>query len=262
MKVYVDLVFLLNFYLDFLLLVTTSIVLKRNASIKRILLGTCIGSTSILFLFFPVSSFFLFLFKIGIAIFMVIGAFKYKDLKYTFNNLGYFYMISVILGGFLYYLNMEFSYTHIGLIFINKGISINAVVLILISPVILYIYSRQAKQFKSTYNLIYSVDIVLKDNEKLTLNGFLDTGNKLIDPITNKPIILIEKGLIDEKDRHVYYIPFHSLNNQNLLKCIKPSYILINQKKYKNYLIGISDKKFHLAGVECILNNKLMEELL
>ena len=261
MKVYVDLIILLNFYLDFLLLMTTSIVLKRNTSLKRIILGTFIGSISILFLFWSISSFSLFLVKLGIAILMVILTFGYKDLKYTINNLGYFYMISVILGGFLYYLNLEFSYTHIGLIFINKGISVNAIFLILISPIILYIYYKQSKKFKTNYNLIYEITIGLKNKQILKLKGFLDTGNKLFDPITNKPIILVQKGLIQEEKEKIYFVPFHSLGNNNLLKCFKPEYVEIEQKKYKNYLIGISDKKFSMEGVECILNNKMMEEL-
>ena len=35
--------------------------------------------------------------------------------KYTINNLIYLYMTSIILGGFLYLLNVEFSYKHIHL---------------------------------------------------------------------------------------------------------------------------------------------------
>ena len=261
MKVYVDLIILLNFYLDFLLLMTTSITLKRNVTIKRVILGTLVGSISIIFLFWSINNIMLFIFKIIIAILMNIITFKYKDLKYTLNNLGYFYMISIILGGFLYYLNLEFSYTHIGMIFINKGISVNAIFLIIISPLILYIYYRQAKKFKTNFNLIYEINICLKNKKTLNLKGFLDTGNVLVDPITNKPIILIQKGIIDEEKENIYYVPFNSLNNNNLLKCFKPNYVVINEKKFKNYLIGISDKKFHLDGVECILNNKLMEEL-
>ncbi len=261
MKVYIDLIVLLNFYIDFLLLITTSITLKRNASFKRIVLGSLLGSFSILFLFFSISSLPLFLGKISIAIAMNLMAFQYKDLKYTLNNLGYFYMLGVILGGFLYYLNLEFSYTHVGMIFINKGISINAVFLILISPIILYIYYKQSKKFKTTFHLVHQVEIGIKNSLSLKLKGFLDTGNKLIDPITNKPILLIQKGIIDEQKQKIYCIPFHSLGNNNLLKCFKPEYVIIGKKKYKNYLIGISDKKFSMNGVECILNNKLMEDL-
>lgn len=261
MKVYVDLVYALNYYLDFLLLLTTSIVLKRNTSLKRIALGAFLGSTSIVFLFWSVSSWFLFFYKIIIAIFMVIVSFRYEDLKFTFNNFIYFYMISMILGGFLYYLNVEFSYNPVGLLFVKHNLNINAIFLILISPVILFVYAKQSKKMKSQYNLSYQVKIVLKNKQEYILNGFLDTGNKLIDPITNKPIILLEKGIVDEEENTFYYVPFHSLNNQNLLKCLRPEYVEIENKKFNNYLIGISDKKFNFEGIKCILNNRLMEEL-
>ena len=261
MKVYVDLIYLLNYYLDFLLLLTTSIVLKRNVTLKRIFFGAFIGSLSIFYLFFNISSIFLFLFKILIAFLMVIVTFHYGNLKYTFNNFIYFYMISIILGGFLYYLNIEFSYTNIGLLFIKHHLNINAVFLILVSPIIFIVYIKQMKMMKSKYNLSYSVKIVLKNNQEYVLSGFLDTGNSLFDPVTNKPIILLEKDILDEENNLFYYVPFHSLNNKNLLKCIRPKYIEIDNKKFNNYLIGISDKKFEFEGVKCILNNKLMEEL-
>ena len=260
MKVYIDLVLILNLYLDFLLLMTTSIVLKRSAPLKKIGLGAIVGSLSTLFLFWNTNNILLFFFKIGLACLMNILTFGFKDIKYFVNNFGYFYMISVILGGFLYYLNLEFSYSHIGLIFINKGLNINAIFLIIFSPVILYIYYRQAKKMKSNYNLIYEVTIILKEKKKYTLHGFLDTGNKLVDPITNKPIILLQKGVINEENIKYYYVPFNSLNNHNLIKCLKPERVEIQGKTYKNYLLGISDKKFSLEGVECILNNKLMED--
>lgn len=261
MKVYIDLVYLLNYYLDFLLLLTANIVLKRNTTIKRISLSAFVGSLSIIFLFLNVSSLFLFIFKIFIAILMVVIAFGYENLKYTLNNFIYFYMISIILGGFLYYLNVEFGYTQVGLLFVKHNLNVNAIFLILISPIILFIYIRQMKQMKSKYNLSYEVKIVLKNKQKYILNGFLDTGNRLIDPITNKPIILLEKGIVDEENNIFYYVPFNSLNNNNLVKCLRPEYIEIDNKKFNNYLIAISDKKFNFDGVKCILNNKLMEEL-
>ena len=57
------------------------------------------------------------------------------------------------------------------------------------------------------------------------------------------------------------YVPFNSLNNHNLLPCIKPKEVKINEKKYFNYLVGITDKKFNMNGVECILHSKLLEEI-
>ncbi len=261
MKIYLDLIYFFNYYLDFLLLLTTSIVLKRNVSLKRVFIGAFLGSFSIFLLFFRLSSFTLFIFKIFLALIMVITTFKYENLKYTSSNFIYFYMISIILGGFLYYLNIEFNYTSIGMLFVKHKLNVNAIFLLLISPIILFIYIKQNKKMKSNYNLSYNVKIVLKNRQEYQLTGYLDTGNSLFDPITNKPIILLEKGILDEKNNNFYYIPFQSLNNHNLLKCLRPQYIEIESKRFNNYLIGISDKKFNFEGIKCILNNKLMEEL-
>ena len=120
MKIYLDLVMILNFAIDFILLLTVSLILKRNVKITRIMLGAFIGGVSILFLFFNVNSVVLFLFKLIISILMIIMSFGFRDIKYTLVNLLYLYMSSIILGGFLYLLNLEFSYKHIGIIFFNN----------------------------------------------------------------------------------------------------------------------------------------------
>ena len=56
MKVYLDLIMILNFGLDFILLLTVSLILKRGVSISRIMLGAFIGGLSIIFLFFKMDS--------------------------------------------------------------------------------------------------------------------------------------------------------------------------------------------------------------
>ncbi|MDD3304641.1 MAG: sigma-E processing peptidase SpoIIGA, partial [Bacilli bacterium] len=137
MKVYIDLILLLNFLFDFLLLLTVGILLRRNASLKRITLGALIGSFSVICLFLDITSFQLFVFKIVTSILMVIVSFKYRDLKYTFRNILYLYISSIILGGFLYLLNVEFAYKQDGLIFYHNGLSINWIVLLITSPAIL-----------------------------------------------------------------------------------------------------------------------------
>ena len=51
MKIYLDYVFFINFIFDFILLFTTKVLLKRNVKIKRIILGSFIGTFSIFILF-------------------------------------------------------------------------------------------------------------------------------------------------------------------------------------------------------------------
>ena len=117
MTVYVDLVFFLNLFFDFLLLLTVNNTLKRNTSLKRIFLGALVGSITIFTLFLSISSILLFLFKIVLSILMCTISFGIKDKKYVIQNLSYFYMTSTVLGGFLYFLNLTFAESHYGLIF-------------------------------------------------------------------------------------------------------------------------------------------------
>ena len=87
MKIYLDLVFFINFMFDFLLLLTVKILLKRQVSGKRILLGSLIGALSILFLFLPLNSITLFLLKVIISLGMTAVAFGIKDRKMYFKDL-------------------------------------------------------------------------------------------------------------------------------------------------------------------------------
>lgn len=263
MKIYIDLVALLNFSMDFLLLLTVNMTLKRNVSWKRLLLGSLIGSLTLIFLFLPCSKLFLILFKIITSFFICIVTFRFDSWRYTIQNMTYFYMTGTILGGFLYYLNVEFSYKQQGIVFFHEGLSINFLFLIIISPIILYIYVRSNKKLKSQYNHYYELLISFKDGSNLKVNAFLDTGNKLVDPITNKAIILIEKKELSKiKIRSPIYVPYNSLNNHGLLKCISPKYVEIKGIKSKQYLIGISEEEFHIDGINCILNSKCQEDLL
>lgn len=261
MKVYLDLVIILNFSFDFLLLLVLGILLRRQTSFKRLILGSLIGSFSLLFLFININSIQLFIFKIIISILMVIVSFKYKDLKYTFRNLIYLYTESIILGGFLYFLNIQFSYKQDGLIFYHNGLSINWILLLIISPIILYIYLKQGLHLKNNYSNYYLVDIYLKD-KKINVSAFLDTGNNLIDPYKGRPIILVSKKELHNyyKDEDIILVPYESLNHQGLLKCIKPDKIDILGIGIKNnLLIGISDYKIDIDGIDCILHSKLLE---
>lgn len=262
MTIYVDLVAFLNFAMDFLLLLTVNLTLKRNTSMKKMLFGSFVGSITLLFLFLSIPSLLLFLFKIIVSFLICIITFGFHSPKYTIQNMTYFYMTGTILGGFLYYLNLEFSYKQEGIVFFHKGLSINFLFLIIISPIILYIYVRSQKKLKSQYAHYYKLIVTFKNEKKIELNAFLDTGNKLVDPITNKAIILVEKESLKQvKIRSPIFVPYHALNHKGLLKCISPKCVEINGVSSKNYLIGISEEKFHIDGISCILNSKCLEDL-
>ena len=82
MKVYLDLLFILNFLLDFIILSAVNYILKRNVKEGRIVLGSLIGTVTLLILFIKLSNFELLLYKVVISMVMIIGTFGYKDLNY------------------------------------------------------------------------------------------------------------------------------------------------------------------------------------
>lgn len=259
MKVYVDLVFLLNIFFDFILLLSVSLILRRNVPIRRIILGSLTGGSSIFLLFLNITKFELFLIKIVIAFLMVIVSFKYRDLKYTFKNFIYLYIVSIVLGGFLYFLNAEFSYDRSGIIFINNGFSINIVILIIASPLLLYLYIKEIKSIKKNYTYYYKVLVYFNSGKHIILNGYLDSGNKLVDPYKFRPIVLISYDRIKEyiKNEKELIVPYKVLNNSDILRCIKIEKIVVNNKVYKDILIGLSLNKIYIDGIDCILNNNM-----
>lgn len=260
MKIYVDLIILLNFFLDFLLLLCTSLILKRNTKLIRLLLGALLGGVSILSLFINFDSLGLFLLKVFISVFMVLISFGFKDLKYFFNNLVYLYLSSIILGGFLYFVNNELSYKNTGLIFFHNGFSINFIIIITLSPVIILIYVKNQRKQKEELSKYYEVDITFLNGVTKHLTGFLDTGNNLFDPYEKRPIIVINKDALNGYNPRCILVPCVTVKDNTLLKCFKIKKIIINGKKIEDEcLVGISDNKFGMDGVELLLHKKIIK---
>ena len=89
-------------------------------------------------------------------------------------------------------LNIEFSYKKVGIIFINNGLSINFIFLLIFSPIILYIYVKQTKNLRYNYSNYYNIEIINK-NKRYKYTGYMDSGNVLVDTLTKKSVILIDK---------------------------------------------------------------------
>lgn len=259
MKIYLDLVFLLNFAFDFILLITVSFLLKRKTSFKRLILGALVGATTIFCLFIELTSIELFLIKFIMSILMILVAFSYKNMKYLIKNIGYLYMSSIILGGFMYYLNIEFSYKQEGLIFYHKGLSINFIVLVIISPIILYNYVKQERDIKKIKECYYKIKIYIKDSIFECI-GYLDTGNTLEDPYFHKPILIINPKIINEENLKSIYVPVSTINDHQNMKCYFVDKVEIDGVgTRKKILVGVSSKKIGIDGVDALLQTRILE---
>lgn len=246
MKIYLDIIFLINFIYDFIILLSSSIILKRNTKIIRIITGSLFGSLTMFIYFIRMNNIEIIIYKLVVSFIMLVITFNYKNIKYFLKNLYYFYLIGIILGGLLYFVNNN-------AFFIKNNLLIG----IILSVLSVFVYIKNIRDLKTNYNKYIKVKLYFK-NYKINLNAFLDTGNKLKDPYTFKPIIIVNKDYIKEKDK-VILVPYKTCNYEGLLECIKPNKIYIEKVGYKkNFLVGLTDS-IKIDGVDCILNELLME---
>lgn len=259
MKIYLDLIYIVNLIFDFVLLFFVSYFLKRRVKLYRIFLGALVGSFSVVFLFLPLSNISLIFLKIITSILMILTTFGYQNKKYFKMNLIYLYIISIILGGILYFVITNLKYNTNAL---SSNLSLNFIILLFIGPILTFIYLKQEKNYKNTYSLIHKIQFDI-NNKTFTYNAYLDTGNKLCDPYKKRPILLVyDKNLIFSYEDSIL-VPYKTLEHEGVLKCKKVSNFKIDDKEINtNILVGITNKKFELEGIECVLPNIIKEEIL
>ncbi len=252
--VYVDLLVIQDLIYNYVILLGVSLLLTRITNFKRILLSSVIGTIPLIFLYLKINNNLNFLISFMFSIIMSLITFSYKDIIYTIKNVIYMYLISIFIAGGISLININFLPN-------IDSYLLNIIILILIAPILTFIYIKSITNFKNNYSNYYKVDIYIDDNEKITITAFLDTGNKLIDPYKHRPIIILNKSLIDTSDKKILLVPYNIVNTNDLLACIVPKKIFIHNIGYKtNFLIGLMDE-INIDGVECILNQKLLERI-
>lgn len=245
MKMYIDLFFIFNVIIDYIIIMSTSILLKRRTSYIRMILSSLLGGISSLVLFTSLNKIVI---EVVSIIIMVLISFEYKGIRYLIKNILYMYILSTLLGGIIYLFNIK----------VSNSMFLTYLIIIVISIEVMILYIKENKKMRSIYNNYYKVDIYFKDREKLSLIGFVDTGNNLYDPYKKRPVIIVPDKYIKE-DKYIL-VPYHTVNGNGLLKCIKPDIIFIDGIGYKgNVLIGFSDSFNFGDGVDVILHKDIMK---
>ena len=156
MKIYIEVILMINFLLDFNILYSVNKLLKRNSSIKQIMLAALFGNITLIFLFINISNIILFLIKIILAIIMSIIAYDYKSFKYTLNNVTYIYMVSTIFGGVLYFLKDN----------LNNDL-FYVILILLLSPIITLEIIKYFNKIKNNYKYYYKIKINFNNNKNI-----------------------------------------------------------------------------------------------
>lgn len=269
LEIYLDIIFFINFIMDYLLLTIVRKVLKWDTSILRRLLGATVGAIGVCILTVISPSNHIIHFIISyfvICILMVFTTYKPKSIQMGLKSVIILYLTTFLLGGVinsLYYHSMFGYYMHElinGRLFNELSIKI---ILLLVAPSIIGItvLAKLISKINRKDVDLFETNLILKD-KTICLTGLLDTGNNLFDPIFGKPVIIIEysslEGLLsyeqekyleklianDKKDLdikskesdniNVFMIPFQSIGKKKgLLPAITINKMVIKKNDEK-----------------------------
>lgn len=201
MAIYIDVIWFLNYCIDLLLLLLTVFVLKRNLVKWRLLFGAFVSSSPIFLLLTPFSSlFYQPIFKFVLSIIIVVITFGFKRFSYFTQNLFTFYFISFVCGGGLialhYFFNTEMVIVN-GIVTTKStgfGTPVSWILVVIGFPLVWYFSKYRLEQIKARkikYDQIVLVTISINERQ-IHLRGLIDSGNQLHDPLTKKPVMIID----------------------------------------------------------------------
>ena len=220
--------------MDFAILLLTGRMMKLTYRLYRLLLGSAVGAAGacILLMARHLPSILEMIFAYGIlTVTMVLISFgKYQRNRLVKISLTLF-GLSIFLGGIIQFLLMfplvkEFIYSILN-VGTNSGFSFFSIapivlILLLLSP---YVF-RYINDYKRKLLTVFKVTLSLEGNVVET-KGLLDTGNHLREPISNKPVIIVEQKVMDEimtkkmieYDTRVKIVPYRSIGKDSGTMC-------------------------------------------
>lgn len=290
MTIYLDIIFLENLLMNYIILFGTGLVQKEQMKNYKLIISSVIGAIYAIITYLgiiPIYS--TLLMKVLLSAIMIYIAFDIHNVKKMCKTLLLFYLVSFATGGLalaLLYLvapqNIAFNN---GVLVGTYPMQITIIAGFLGFCIIQYVFKINKRMMK-TKDLICDLEINMGE-KTIQTKAFIDSGNTLKDPITQKAVIIIEKEKIEKalKCRNMEYeqllknegiqenqdikfrlIPFKSIGKQNgMLLGVQAKYVKVIQKGEKeiileNVILGLYDKKINknysaLIGLELLQND-------
>lgn len=203
MIVYVDLIFFMNFVIDGILLLATGWTRKIKMKGWRIAAGAAVGAMYVILMLFPETSIlFTLLFKFIFSVLMILVSFGMGRFQQFLRTMGAFYLVNfVAAGGILgiHYMLLSSGdvmngiwYTHTGGFSFELKLSLGFVLIALLLIVWFYLRVSKGAQRQAEVTQWITDLIVCLDEFEFNCKGLIDTGNRLYDPLTNTPVMVIE----------------------------------------------------------------------
>ena len=281
MTVYLDIILIENLCMNYIILFATGYIMKLKIKHLRIILSSLIGGIYAIISYMDIIPVYSTLIaKVILSISMVYIAYYPKNIKLCLKELLLFYLVSFVFGGcafaLLYIIKPQNILMKNGVYIGTYPIKV-AIIGALVGFILTYLAFRLIKGKITKKSVFYEVTIFFKD-KTVEVTAMVDTGNLLKDPISQMPVVLVQKNKlceiipknildnienmlgggdnlqITEKERNEYFskfkiIPFKSIGKQNgMLVGFKADKLQIDinddVEEIKNIIIGIYNGRF------------------
>ncbi len=267
-KVYVDVLFIINFIIDYILLSITSLFVKKRPSIVKTCLASALGAVYAAFVFFiPLGTFFIFTLSALTSLFMVIITYGVRNAAFLFKNIAVFYLVSFVTSGVgfaVLFLGNRYGKINFA---VNAGVfyaDINAYTMLaifVVSVTVIHLAVGYVKKQRIKAQFLYNVTIE-KNGKSVTDTALFDTGNFLRDPISQNSVLVAEwqtvsvffsDGTLSEcvakHPGEFLYIPCHGINGNAGLFAFRPDKIISDEITLSDSVfVGISETPLDKEG--------------
>lgn len=282
MVVYVDVLLVVNLFVNYALLLCASMIMKKHTQRMRIILGATIGALYGLVIFFPelpsVVEFALRLFATALIVFSTFG---YRNLRSFLRSFFTFFAVSLAFGGIM--LVLWVTVTPVGMVYNNGAVyfdidlsvlAVSTVVSFALVSMIAHFTARRAPK-----DSIALVKIGYK-GKTINLTALIDTGNSLCENFSGFPVVLgefesLEKIIPDvvreflngedvSASSELRLVVHKTVSGTGILPVFRPDYIEIKSVShtFKTNEVYVAVTKNNLARgeYEMILNPALLDE--
>ncbi|MDO4365039.1 MAG: sigma-E processing peptidase SpoIIGA [Clostridia bacterium] len=231
--VYVDILLALNFFVSFFLLQITALFSKRKPKLIKIIFSSLIGAVYSLIIFCDdISNVALAFSQLVASVIMVLAAFGFKRFYTFLKQLAVFYFGNFILLGVMmaacYALKLKFIAINNNVLYFDissSTIIVCAALAYVAACIVIRLYNRTLSK-KEVYFLT-----VENNGTSVDLLAFLDTGNKLREPFSNAPVIIVDSSKISADGKNTRLVPVSTVNGVGFLTAFKPDRIILKSAK-------------------------------
>lgn len=264
MILYADILFAINFSMDFLSLFLCSIFLHLRVRKPNIIVASFVGAFySILQMLVNLNGILTVFFSAFFAVIMIIIAFPQKKLRQIVLQSAMYIFVSCVLGGvmsLLYSLMNSVLSSFISNYSYESAYEAGRLwIIISLTAIISVVFSRILTSKKEVKTA--EIKVLIKET-KYELTGLTDSGNLLKDPLSGKSVILVNeeselgKRIIKIEDIYKKYIPYRDVSGEGILKGVIPDEIFINEVQVTAVVATVKTNGF--GGYDALIPNALI----